>query len=34
VPIEFALLGYPVLDLPPLPEPDEEDAVEVDGEAT
>ena len=34
VPVEFALLGYPVLDLPPLPEADQEDAVEEDGEAT
>jgi Helix-turn-helix domain len=34
VPVEFALLGYPVLDLPPLPEADEEDAVAEDGEAT
>jgi predicted transcriptional regulator len=32
--VEFALLGYPVLDLPPLPEPDKQDAAEEDGEAT
>jgi Helix-turn-helix domain len=34
MPIEFVLLGYPVFDLPPLPERDEEEAVEDDGEAT
>jgi len=34
MPVEFALFGYPVLDLPPLPEADEDEAVEEDGGTT
>jgi hypothetical protein len=33
VPVEFVLLGYPILDTPPLPDSDEDDKAPVLGEA-